>query len=381
MRINKSFIKALSFFLGTVIGVGIFGLPFVALKAGFFVVVLYFLLAVQITILVHYFYGEVILATKKKHRLPGYVGEYFGRKWKNITFFILALGFFGTLLAYIIIGGEFLNFLLASYFGENLILYTLLFFFAGSYLIFRGIKSISLVELLLLIFLLAIFVVFSIKTLPSIDFSNLKHLDIRFLALPYGIVLFSLWGSAVVPEVKEMFVSQGKDINSVRKELKKLIIWGVCLAAFIYLLFIFIVLGSSGSDTSREAISGLAGVIGENIIKFGFIFGIISCFTSFIAIGLTLKKTFWYDFGLPKNFAWAITCFLPLGLFFLGLRNFIEIIVFIGAVSIGTEAVIIIFLYREFLKKKFSKKFSPFAYLLVGIFILGIIFQIAYFLT
>ena len=39
-----TFFKALAVFLGTVIGVGIFGLPFVASKAGFFIVLLYFLL-------------------------------------------------------------------------------------------------------------------------------------------------------------------------------------------------------------------------------------------------------------------------------------------------------------------------------------------------
>ena len=40
------YLKALSVFAGTIIGVGIFGLPYVASKVGFFVVVLYFLLIV-----------------------------------------------------------------------------------------------------------------------------------------------------------------------------------------------------------------------------------------------------------------------------------------------------------------------------------------------
>ena len=104
-----NFLKALSIFLGTVIGVGIFGLPFVALRAGFFVVLLYFLVMILIAVLIHLLYGEVVLGTKKIHRLPGYVGEYLGEKWKKICFLVIVVGLMGALLAYLIVGGEFLK--------------------------------------------------------------------------------------------------------------------------------------------------------------------------------------------------------------------------------------------------------------------------------
>ena len=77
-----NFLKALSVFLGTVIGVGIFGLPYVALKAGFFVTVFYFLFMVLIAVSIHFLYAEVALGTKGIHRLPGYVEKYLGEKWK-----------------------------------------------------------------------------------------------------------------------------------------------------------------------------------------------------------------------------------------------------------------------------------------------------------
>lgn len=402
------FLKALSVFLGTVIGVGIFGLPFVAFKAGFFVIILFFLLMILVAVSIHFLYAEIVLGTKKIHRLPGYVEEYLGEKWKKITFLVVALGLMGALLAYLIVGGEFLNFLFAPYFGGSPFLYTLLFFALGSYLVFRGMKSISGVELSLLIVILIILVVFFIKALPSINIAHFKTLDFKFLTLPYGVVLFSLWGSALVPEIKEMFAASGANPHTkrgqgakgaknnevsprygvrakeIRTNLRKVILWGIIFAAVIYLFFIFIVLGASGPATSKEAISGLGGVLGNNVIKLGFIFGIIACFTSFIALALTLKKVFWYDFGLPKNLAWFLTCFLPLALFLFGVREFIGVIGFTGAIALGIEGIIIIFLYREFLKKKsptFQRRrgMNPAFYLLVGIFILGIIFELAYF--
>jgi len=375
------FLKALSVFLGTVIGVGIFGLPYVAFKAGFYVTVFYFLLMVLIVISIHFIYGEIALNTKKLHRLPGYVGEYLSERWKKFSFIVVAVGLMGALLAYLIIGGQFLSSFLIPYLGGDSTLYTLLFFILGAYLVFRGIKSISGVELSLLLVFFIIIAVFFIKAFPFINVDYFKNLDLKFLSLPYGVVLFSLWGSAVIPEIKEIFIASGlKEPGEIRKNLRKVIFWGIIFAAVVYLLFIFIVFGASGPKTSEEAISGLEKVLGSNIVKLGFIFGVITCFTSFIALALTLKKVLWYDFGFSKNIAWALTCFPPLILFLLGMRKFIEVVGFTGAIAIGAEGIIIIFLYQEFLRKKFSKKMNPVFYLLTVVFILGIILEIIYFL-
>ena len=375
-----SFLKAFSIYLGTVIGVGIFGLPFVAFKAGFFVVVSYFLCMALVAILINFLYGEVILGTKEMHRLPGYVGKYLGEKWKRITFLVIAIGLMGALLAYLIIGGQFLNFFLGPYLGGNSTLYTLLFFGLGAYLVFRGIKSVSGVELSLLLVLFIILAAFFIKAFPSINISYFKILNPKFLFFPYGVILFSLWGSAVIPEIKEALAACPTGRSGLRIRLRRVIFWGTIVAAAIYLFFIVIVLGVSGPVTSEEAISGLEKVLGSNIVRLGFIFGVITCFTSFLTLALTLKKVFWYNFGISKNFAWFLTCFPPLFLFFLGIRGFIGVISFTGAIALGVEGIIIVFLYREFLKKKFSRRINPAFYLLAGIFVLGIILELVYFM-
>lgn len=377
------FLKALAVFFGTVIGVGIFGLPFVAFKAGFFVVVLYFIIMTLVVILVNFLYAKVVLGTEKICRLPGYVGEYLGERWKKFSFLVIAIGLMGADLAYLIIGGQFLSFFLGPYFGGGATLYTLLFFALGAYLIFRDIKTVSGTELFLSIILLVILIIIFIEAVPAVNLSYFKEINLKFLTFPYGVILFSLWGSAVIPEIKEILIfGGGKKYNETkaRADLKKVILWGVILTAIIYLSFIFIVFGASGPYTSKEAISGLERVVGNRIVKLGFIFGVITCFTSFLTLALTLKKTLWYDFGLSKNLAWFLTCSLPLVLFLLGLRQFIEVIGFTGAIALGLEGIIIVFLYRAFLKKKFSQKMKPAIYFFVGIFALGIILEIIYFL-
>ena len=368
------FIKALSVFVGTIIGVGIFGLPYVASKAGFFVILFYFLAMSIIAIVIHLLFSKVALGTETLYRLPGFVGEYMGLSWKKITLFTIGAGLIGAILAYLIVGGTFLEYLFAQYFGGNNLIYTLLFFSAGAYLIFRDIKHISLAELSLLGVFFAILSIILVKAVPFIDFSNFQKIDLTFAALPYGVVLFALWGSSLIPELEEML---GRDAKNL---LKWIIVSGILLAAITYLLFVFMVLGVSGGNTSKEAISGLASALGGGVIRFGFIFGVIATFTSFITLGLTLKKILWYDFGLSPKLSWVIACFAPLVLFFMGFKEFIRIIGLTGAFALGFEAIIIVFLYKAFLKKKLSQKMNPLLYAMPTLFVLGIFFEIYYFL-
>jgi tyrosine-specific transport protein len=228
--------------------------------------------------------------------------------------------------------------------------------------------------LLLLAVFLIILGVFFVKSFPYINIDYLKTTDLRFFVMPYGVILFSLWGSSVIPEVKNV-------VKGNAKILKSVIIAGTFLAALVYLLFIFMIFGVTGPETSKEAILGMTNVLGSEVVKFGFIFGIITCFTSFITLGLTLKNILFCDFGMKKNLSWLIACLTPLLLFFLGAREFINIIGLTGTFTVGIMGIIIVFLYKEFLKKKLNKKINPLAYLLPAAFIIGVALEIFSFFT
>jgi len=379
MRASFVFLKALAVFLGTIIGVGIFGLPFVASKSGFLIACVYFVLMMLVVIATNWLYCKVVLGTESICRLPGYVGIYLSPFWKKFVFGVIFLGLTGSLLAYMIIGGEFVYFLLSPAFGFGPVFYTLLFFFSGAILVFLDIKFVAGIELFMLAVLLATLALFFTESVPHIDIANFQpiHLDSWFF--PYGVVLFSLWGTAVVPEMKEMLSHSLGSGKKTERMMKALIVSGVVISSLVYLLFVISVLGASGAGTTEDAISGLQSVIGSYIIKLGFIFGIFACFTSFLTLGLTLKKVLRYDFLVPKNLAWVITFSLPILLFFLGMRRFIDIIGFVGAVAIGLEGIILVVLYKEFLKDKFNKKVNPAVYLLALVFVFGIFFEITRF--
>ena len=103
-------------------------------------------------------------------------------------------------------------------------------------------------------------------------------------------------------------------------------------------------------------------------------FGLLTTFTSFIALGLTLKKVFWYDLKIGKNIAFAITCFIPLVLFLIGIKQFIPIISFVGATMLGIDGILILLMYRKIKPKQILV--YPLFLILFG----GIIYEIIYFI-
>ena len=377
---NKSFIYALATLSGTIIGVGLFSLPYITVKAGFLTILAYFLLLGAVVIVTGLMYGEITLRTEGQHRLPGYAEKYLGQGGKNITFLTNSIGLYGAILAYLIVGGTFLTSFFEQIFGHHEILFTVIFFAAGAALIFFGIKSIAQTELFgLILFFLVLLVIF-IKGFSSINLGNLFDFDSNYLFLPYGAVLFSISGTALIPEIKEM-------LKESPRALKKVIPWAIVVPVITYLIFIVLVTGITGDKTSEEAINGLGAFFGGRLVAFLLIFGIMTTFTSYISLGLTLKKIFWYDFKINKHLSWALVCFVPLVLFFLGLDNFIDVISFTGGVMLAIDLAIITIIYKIAktkgeLKPAYSlslPKIVP--YILMLLFGIGIIYQIYYFIA
>jgi len=276
-------------------------------------------------------------------------------------------------LSYLIVGGEFFTELLSPYIGGNDLIYTLLYFTIGSILIFYGIKAVAKVEFwgLILFFIILIIIFFSGKNLINTqnlfigakDFPNL----IQNLFLPYGVILFSLWGAALIPEVEEM-------LGENKKMLKVIIPLSILIPALVYLAFIYLILGIAGTKTSESALLSLNDFFGNGIVVLALFFGLLTTFTSFITLGLTLKKIFWYDLKITKNLSWAITCFFPLILFLIGLKSFIKVIGFVGGVMLAIDGILILLMYN---KIRPERKFIT--YSLISLFLAGIVYSFLYF--
>lgn len=376
---NKDFLKAFSILTGTIIGVGLFSLPYIAARVGVWTMLFYFFVLGAVVVLVNLFYGEIALRTKGMRRLPGYAEKYLGASAKKIAFISNGLGLGGALLAYIVVGGKFLSSIFTPFLGGDDLIYTLIFFAAGSILIFFGVKSIARIEFFLLAFLFVVLGMITIRGFSFIEVENLFVFDAKYIFLPYGAVLFSLFGASLIPEVKEI-------LKDNPKKLKSAVLWSISVSAFVYFIFIVLILGITGAETSNEAIAGLKAMLNNGVAEMALIFGILTVFTSFLTLGLTLKKILWYDLKLKKDLAWALACFGPLALFLLGFDNFISIISLTGGVFLGIDVILIVLIY---LKAKTKGDLIPaynlniprfLAYFLILFFILGAFYEIFYFI-
>ena len=148
----------------------------------------------------------------------------------------------------------------------------------------------------------------------------------------------------------------------------------ILIPALVYLFFIYLILGITGPQTTESALTGLRNFLGDRIVSLALFFGVLTTFTSFIALGLTLRKVFWYDLKIEKNFAWLITCFFPLILFLIGVKQFIPVISFVGGVMLGIDGILILLMYRKIKPKQILV--YPLFLILFG----GIIYEIIYFL-
>src|SRR3989344_1200890 len=168
----KKFIFALSTLSGTIIGVGLFSLPYIASKVGIWLILGYFFVLGGIVILIHLLFGEVALKTPDYHRLPGYAKIYLGKWGEKITFLTAILSLWGALLAYLIVGGKFLTSLFLPLLGGNESLYTILYFAAGALLIYFGIRAIAKVEFLALILFFLVLLMIFLKGFSFLKLDN-----------------------------------------------------------------------------------------------------------------------------------------------------------------------------------------------------------------
>ena len=374
---NKNFYYAIASLVGATIGVGIFGIPYVVAKTGFIWGMLCLIFLGLVSLLINLLYGEVVLATKENHRLIGYAKKYLSKWEQKIAIFAFIFSCYGAILAYLIVGGEFLHILFNGFFGFDTFTYTLIFFAIASYFIFLGLKIVTKGELIMTYFLLLTIIILFVKCAGSIKPTNLATLNLSDWFLPYGVILFALCGSVVIPPIKEI-------LKNEQHLMKKTIIWGTIIPVAVCAFFTLLVVGITGEATTEEAIQGLDIFFGDGIILLGAIFGFLAVATSFLLIGLGLKETFWYDFKIPHFISWLLACFVPLIVFLIGLRNFTEVISFVGAIAGGLTGIIIIGLHESAKKKKdispaYSISIPPLVqWGLITLFSLGIVYEIIF---
>ena len=371
---KKEVFEAIALLMGTVIGAGVLGIPYIVYKAGFLTGLLALVLLGAAVLFMNLFVGEIVLSTKGNHQLTGYAEKYLGKKGKTLMMLSMFIGIYGALTAYLIGVGESLY---AIFNVFSPLVFSLIFFVVMAFLVFKGLKWISESELWLAGSVIVLILVISVFAFMSSDYNltNLKDFNLFKIFIPYGVILFAFLGSAAVPEMRE-------ELRKNQKMMKRAILIGSLIPIVLYGLFAAAVIGVSGGGITEIATVGLGQVLGEKIVIFANLFAIFAMTTSFLALGLALKELFNYDYKVNKNLSWGLTVFVPLILFLLGVKSFISTIGIAGSFAGGLDGILVVLMLWKAKKLKerkpeYTVKYSKvIGTVLIVVFVLGILYQV-----
>lgn len=365
---SKTF-TALMVLMGTIIGAGILGIPYVVSKSGFPIGILHIILLGTLMAIIMLYLGEVILRTKGNHQLSGYAEKYLGKRGKLLMFFAFAAGIYSAILAYLIAEGKSLSYLIFNSPSYQFELGIIFWIFLSAITYF-GIKALEEGDTVGVIVVFAMIISISIYFSTKINMTNLTSVFPGNFFVPFGVVLFAFLGFSAIPEIKRV-------LDKEQKPLRGIIITAYLLTAMIYIIFAAVVLGFMGNKTPEIATIAL----GKPFI----VLGMITMFTAYLSLSVAMIDSYRFDFRKSRRVSWFLTIIIPLILFIiLSLTNnaaFTQVLGIGGIVSGGLTAIIVLFMVEKAkakgdIKPYYSIPYSKlFKWFVIAIFILAAIIE------
>jgi tyrosine-specific transport protein len=356
---SKVFLAAASL-IGTIIGAGVFAIPYVVSRSGVLIAFFYFILLSLVVLLLHLMYAEVVLRTNGQHQLIGYAKKYLGPQTKIWVLMATVFGTLGSLLVYIILAGEFFRIVIP---GLSYQQGSLLFWLALSLFVLLGIESIAKLELVMSLAMLLIFSLIFVYCWPKVHLANYALFDFNYFFLPFGVLLFSMVGWNTVPDLIA--------ILNKKKHLLPVVTVSFLLCVLVYILFGFLVAGVAGPNMGEKVFEALAPYFGPRAIVLGAILGLLAIATSFVISANYLKLVLQYDCRLPKMAAFLLASLIPLALFCTGINQFLVVVGIVGAFMGLAEGATIALVYQK--AKQYGERIPEHFLLVPNIIIYGVL--------
>lgn len=367
------FLQAVLILSGMIIGVGMLGIPYVFVQAGFLLGGIELAVLAGVVTLFHLLYADIVIKTPALHRMPGYIRTYLGKRAALLAWVSAFFGISGTLLAYILIGSIFLNAIfLTLWEGSSELFWAIIVVLLGALITALPLKREALINGILTALLILFIIFLSVILLPYADLANLGGAEFSRIFIPYGVILFALSGGIVIPDLIA-FLGRG------HRKIRPAIIYGTLIPAALYFLFAFAVVGSLGERVSEEAIHGLGALFGSQIVLLGSAIGFLAAFTSYIVMSVSFRELLRLDFGMRKISAWFFAMSIPALLYFFGFQNFIVVIGAVGALAVGIDSALILAAHHR-MRRNEGIKFYWFSFLwkflIYAMIVAGVLYEL-----
>lgn len=331
----KKAIFQVSILAGTIIGAGVFALPFVFDSAGIGAGFFYLALAFIALSVVYLMYADIVMRTKEQHRFLGYSAIYLGQRsfWPVLLMTIVETIF--VLAIYLVLSKSFSRLIGVPSGDLEAVLF---FWFISSLSIFLGLRRFAFLEMAAtggIIVIIGLIFFWGFDSLDTIDFGGLIG-NWRTFLLPLGPVLFALSGRVAIPTLVKYWPEKSAVRNSI--------IFGILIPVVIYSLFVLSILGLS-VNVSEDAVTGLVGQVPSLIIILISVFGLLAIWTSYIAVGFDIYESLLQDLRFSRWTAPLVITFAPLLIYFSSSQSFITLVSFVGGIFLALESLLIIVMW------------------------------------
>ncbi|WP_053546063.1 aromatic amino acid transport family protein [Corynebacterium deserti] len=329
---------------GTNIGAGILSLPYAARNGGFLALVVALLIAGTLTTISMLYIAEVSLRTNKPLQLSGLAEKYLGQWGRWLVFVAILVNSIGALIAYASGSGS----LIANMTGLPPLVGTLAFFALGTFIMWKGLHTASIVEAMITIGMASIIVILCGWTIlgPGLSADNLIVFHPFFIVPIMNLAVFTFLAQYVVPEI-----ARGMD-PATPKAVPRAIIIGMVATGVTLAAVPFAALGLLGTDVSEVVTISWGEALGPVAYYMANAFALLAMFTSFIAIGFTAMRNVldiahWSEHGWQRAVAVAFTVVPPLAISLAGLGGFVSALSYAGGFAGAIMSVIPVMLLRK----------------------------------
>src|SRR3989338_3405349 len=319
---------ATALLIGTLVGAGFLGIPYVTARAGFLSGFIHIIvLGVSVCILTLYL-AEIALRTKQNHQLAGYAKKYLGNSGKIFMLISTIGGIYAALMAYLIGQGQSISHIVTGT-TQHTVVALLAVWIIFAYITHRR-ASIGKSEVFGVSLMFILMLIIIVLKAQSIQIENLATFSASKALLPFGVILFSFLGFSAIPEMKIL-------LSKHPAKMKSAIIFSYLCAGVLYAVFTIVVVGTYGLQTPEIATLAL-----EKIL---IALSIITLSTAYLALTLALIDTLVLDCSLTRKKAWLLSNLVPLALVLL-LASFnkakFTFIIGIGGILSGTLTALLI---------------------------------------
>ncbi|MCH9617287.1 MAG: Tyrosine-specific transport protein [Chlamydiia bacterium] len=288
---------------GSCIGAGMLGLPILTGFAGLIPAIFMFLLAWALMTGTALLLVEVGGWFKHNSNFPSMINTLLGDFFKSLCFILYLLLFYTLLVAYVAESGTHFTSILKSIGAPSMApwLGSVFFVVIFGWMIYLGTRPVDILNRFLMIFKILSFLGVIYLCLSYIDVDRLLYTNYKYTFFPLPILVISFGFHNMIPTITNYLKG---DI----KRVKQSILFGSILTLSIYLVWIFIALGSIpvSGNISIEAshLSGLdaaktLALLYPRVITATSILAFTAILTSFLAQATSV--THFYCDGLKIN--------------------------------------------------------------------------------